>query len=121
MDRVSSHEKGAAPCRGQLRYLEVKALIGRARRVTGDEGKSLTRSPTLIELFETEFREVLGAVVESEDEHPTRPSPGSVGLPDVVVLIRCGVVAQATAARGDSYFYDRAGLARIARNRARRG
>jgi hypothetical protein len=72
-------------------------------------------------LSEAEFGEVLGVVVESDDKHPTRSSPGSVGLPDVVVLVAGGVVAQAAAARRDGFFYDRAGLARVAGNPARRG
>src|SRR5215204_1947790 len=101
---------GRRLCRGRRRRAVATALFAE-------------RLPVVASLhsFETEFRAVLCAVVESDEEHPTRSSPGSVGLPDVVVLVRRGAVAQATAARGDSFFYDCAGLTCVARDRARRG
>src|SRR5581483_6931561 len=50
-------------------------------------------------LFELEVRRMRRAVVEDHHKLPARARPGLIGLPDVVVLIRAGVVRQAARAR----------------------
>jgi len=55
-----------------------------------------------LNLFETEFRQVLAAVVEFDNEHSTSPFPGPVGFPDVAVLACGRVVTQTAAARVES-------------------
>ena len=70
-----------------------------------------------LNLFEAEFRQVLAAIVESDDEHSTTSFPGFIRSPDVAVLIRGRVVTQSAAACVDRFFNHRAGVACVALNR----
>jgi len=72
-----------------------------------------------LNLFETEFRQVLAAIIKSDDEHSTSPFPGPVGFPDVAILVCGRVVTQTVAARADRFFDHRARFAHVARNRTR--
>lgn len=72
---------------------------------------------TMWNLFESEFRQVFAAVVESHNEQPACSSPASVSLPDVAVQVRGRVVVQTAVARSDCFFNERARFVRIACNR----
>src|SRR5437773_39823 len=56
---------------------------------------------TAATLLELEARAVLRAVAQLHGQPPAGILPRRVGLPDVGVLIRCGIVSQAAAARRD--------------------
>src|SRR5229473_2837597 len=64
-----------------------------------------------LNLFEAEFRQVLAAVVEFDNEHPASPFPTLVSFPDVAVLVCGRVVTQTAAARVEARVYVSAGRA----------
>src|SRR5260370_35835842 len=54
--------------------------------------------------FESEIRAMQGAVVELNYQLTTRSCPNRIGFPNIGVLIRTGIVAEAAVTSGHSLF-----------------
>lgn len=64
----------------------------------------MKESLPLWRLLELEQRLARRAVIELQDQLATRVLPRFLGFPDILVLIRRGVVAEAARARRDGFF-----------------